>query len=174
MDTEKKFYNPTKGELSPRELVCEIANYINEEPNKRHKIVIGTDSHPPAHNENEVHFVTAIVVHRLGAGGRYFWQKNIRDKIFNLRQRIYEEVNLSLVAAQEVIEEFRKQTNLASIVSIEPLLIKNLEIHLDVGENGETREMIKEVVGMVKGNGFNNVKTKPEAYGASHVADKHT
>ena len=33
--------------------------------------------------------------------------------------------------------------------------------------------MIKEVVGIVTGNGY-VAKTKPEAYGASYVADKHT
>jgi predicted RNase H-related nuclease YkuK (DUF458 family) len=33
--------------------------------------------------------------------------------------------------------------------------------------------MIKEVVGMVTGNGF-KARTKPESYGASNVADKHT
>jgi predicted RNase H-related nuclease YkuK (DUF458 family) len=49
----------------------------------------------------------------------------------------------------------------------------NLEIHVDVGEHGATREMIKEVVGMVTGNGF-VAKTKPDAYAASYVADKHT
>ncbi|MBU3957376.1 ribonuclease H-like YkuK family protein, partial [Patescibacteria group bacterium] len=38
---------------------------------------------------------------------------------------------------------------------------------------GPTREMIKEVVGMVNGNGF-VAKTKPESYGAFVVADKHT
>ena len=49
----------------------------------------------------------------------------------------------------------------------------NLEIHVDVGEHGDTREMIKEIVGMVTGNGF-VAKTKPDAYAASYVADKHT
>ena len=49
----------------------------------------------------------------------------------------------------------------------------NLEIHVDVGEHGDTRNMIKEVVGMVTGNGF-VAKTKPDAYAASYVADKHT
>ena len=48
-----------------------------------------------------------------------------------------------------------------------------LEIHIDVGRVGETRDMIKEVVGMVTGNGF-TAKTKPDSYGASKVADKHT
>jgi len=49
----------------------------------------------------------------------------------------------------------------------------NLEIHVDVGDHGQTRDMIKEVVGMVTGNGF-VAKTKPQAYGATYVADKHT
>jgi hypothetical protein len=49
----------------------------------------------------------------------------------------------------------------------------DFEIHIDVGEAGPTREMIKEVVGLVTGNGF-TAKTKPEGYGAFVVADKHT
>jgi len=49
----------------------------------------------------------------------------------------------------------------------------DLEIHIDVGALGPTRDMIREVVGMVNGNGF-TAKTKPESWGASSVADKHT
>ena len=49
----------------------------------------------------------------------------------------------------------------------------DLEIHVDVGTVGPTREMIKEVVGMVTGSGY-TAKTKPESFGASVVADKHT
>ena len=48
----------------------------------------------------------------------------------------------------------------------------DLEIHIDVGALGPTRSMIKEVVGMVNGNGF-VAKTKPESWAASSVADKH-
>jgi predicted RNase H-related nuclease YkuK (DUF458 family) len=48
-----------------------------------------------------------------------------------------------------------------------------LEIHIDVGDVGPTREMIKEVVGMVTGNGF-TAKTKPESFGAFSLADKNT
>lgn len=53
------------------------------------------------------------------------------------------------------------------------LLDLDLEIHVDVGKVGETREIITEVVGMVRGSGF-EVKTKPESFGASKVADRHT
>jgi len=49
----------------------------------------------------------------------------------------------------------------------------DFQIHIDVGQNGPTREMIKEVVGMVRGNGF-KAKIKPESYAASSIADKHT
>ncbi|MGD0523344.1 MAG: ribonuclease H-like YkuK family protein, partial [Candidatus Microgenomates bacterium] len=43
----------------------------------------------------------------------------------------------------------------------------------DVGPLGPTREMIREVVGMVNGNGF-VAKTEPDSWGASKVADKYT
>jgi len=46
----------------------------------------------------------------------------------------------------------------------------DLEIHADVGTNGETKNIINEVVGVIRGSGF-VVKTKPESFGASSVAD---
>ena len=48
-----------------------------------------------------------------------------------------------------------------------------LEIHIDAGGNGPTKELMKELIGMVVGNGF-TAKVKPEAFGASAVADRHT
>lgn len=159
-----RFFSPTKGALTIDGVVQEITSYLDEDPKRNYKIVIGTDSQG---QNGLVDFVTAVVIHRIGSGGRYFWQKNSKDRIFNLRQRIYEEVNFSLVMAQDLINYLK------DYFSPESLLSRGLEIHVDIGENGETKEMIKEVVGMVRGNGF-NVKTKPEAYGASKVADKHT
>ena len=49
----------------------------------------------------------------------------------------------------------------------------NIQIHVDIGHNGETRDMINEVVGMVRGSGY-EVKIKPDSYGASKVADRYT
>jgi len=158
------FFSPTKGALSIEGVVGEIISYLGEDQKRNYKIVIGTDSQAQT---GLVDFVTAVVVQRIGAGGRYFWQKNTEEKIVTLRQRIYEEVNLSLLMAQNLMDHFK------NYFTEQPLLSRGLEIHVDIGENGETKEMIKEVVGIVKGNGF-DVKTKPEAYGASKVADKHT
>jgi len=164
LDSVKKFYSPTKGKMDLKRVIADIIQYLDEEPKMTYKIVIGTDSHPQS---EKVNFITAVVIQRVGRGGRYFWQKINKEKIKSLRQRIYEEVNLSLIMAQKMIQELK------NYASEESLFSRGLEIHVDIGENGETKNMIKEVVGIVRGNGF-NVKTKPEAFGASNVADRHS
>jgi len=48
-----------------------------------------------------------------------------------------------------------------------------ITVHLDVGKNGPTRDLIEAVVGMVKGFGFDAV-IKPDSFGAFVLADRHT
>ena len=48
----------------------------------------------------------------------------------------------------------------------------DFEIHVDVGEKGETKAVIQELVGMIRANNF-EVRTKPNSYAASKVADRH-
>ena len=81
-----------------------------------------------------------------------------------LRDRIYKETSISLDFAQVVVPEIRKRISPSKY---------DLEIHIDVGPVGPTREIIREVVGMVSGSGY-VAKTKPDSWGASSVADKHT
>ena len=81
-----------------------------------------------------------------------------------LRNKIYTETLKSLETAEKLVPKLRDAISPAKY---------DLEIHIDVGPLGPTREMIKEVVGMVTGNGY-VAKTKPESWGASSVADKHT
>ena len=45
-------------------------------------------------------------------------------------------------------------------------------IHADVGERGKTKEMVREVVGLIKGNGF-EPKIKPYSFAATVVADRY-
>lgn len=159
------FWSPTKGELSLVRVVEEISDFISQEPQRSYRVVIGSDSQTKRINgQAEIDFVTAIVVHRIGHGGRYFWTKERQRKKYVLREKIYTETLLSLQHAQLLVPELRKAL---------PASRYDLEIHIDVGPIGPTREMIKEVVGMVTGSGY-TAKTKPESYGASVVADKHT
>lgn len=164
------FHNTTYGELKLTEVMCVIKSFLEEEPNAEYSLVIGTDSKDCAGSANNgvklINLVTAIVVHRKGFGGRYFWQNKKLVKIHSLREKIYAETFASLSFATNFVPLLKRSLNGKS-----PNY--KLEIHVDVGEHGDTRDMIREVVGMVTGNGF-VAKTKPEAYAASNVADKHT
>jgi len=166
---EEFFQNVTKGQVSLTEIIGTIKLFLEESPNASYTLVIGTDSHEKLNGENGkkyISLVTAIVIHRKGTGGRYFWKKTEQQKIHSLREKICAETLVSLDFARNFVPELKKQLN-------GHMRHFDLEIHVDVGEHGQTRDMIKEVVGMVTGNGF-VAKTKPDAYGASYVADRHT
>ena len=159
------FISPSVGKLTVEKMVDELASFMNEDPLSSYRLVIGTDSKSQGVKKGRgLDLVTAVVIHRQGKGGRYFWQKKRKEKINSLRDKIYTETLSSLDLAELLVPQFQKRLNGERY---------ELEIHIDVGQNGPTREMIKEVVGMVNGNGY-TAKTKPESYGASVVADKHT
>ena len=158
------FNNPTKGRLSLEETISEIADFILEEPKKVYKLIIGTDSNGRGNPD----FVAAVTIHRVGKGGRYYWTKIHKENMPTIRQRIYEETMMSLNLATTMREKLESK-----LAELRPFNHEDLEIHTDIGQNGETKEMIKEIVGMVRGSGF-LVRIKPEAYGASVVADKYT
>lgn len=159
------YISPTMGELTPSQAVSEVMRFINEAPEKFYRVVIGSDSQARRVNgKSEIDFVTALIVHREGSGARYFWKKQRVKKVPVLREKIYTETLMSLSAAQELVPMLRDKISPAKY---------DFEIHIDVGPLGPTRDMIKEVTGMVQGNGF-TAKTKPDSWGASHVADKHT
>lgn len=134
---------------------------------RRYKITIGTDSETLAGGQTD--FVTAVVVHRIGNGGRYFWRRPPRGKFHTLRDRIIKEVLLSLEIAKEILQALKKEVDSPENQSA---LDWEFEIHADIGENGETKSMIKEVVAMIRANNF-EARTKPASYAASTVADRH-
>ncbi|MBF8249609.1 MAG: hypothetical protein HW400_210 [Candidatus Levybacteria bacterium] len=168
-DTSNELLNSlTHGVINIKESISLIKAFLEEKPSAEYSLVIGTDSHEKEKNGDSrtINLVTAVLVHRRGFGGKYFWRRKNLANIHSLREKIYAETLESLNFALFFVPLLRRELNGNS-----PLY--NLEIHIDVGEHGDTRDMIKEVVGMVTGNGF-VAKTKPHAYGASYVADKHT
>ncbi|MBI3396982.1 ribonuclease H-like YkuK family protein [Candidatus Woesebacteria bacterium] len=159
------FTSPTKGIVDVSEMVAEISAFVKAEPDSFYRLVIGSDSQTRKINgKSEIDFVTAVVVHRRGKGAKYFWRKEKRIEVPILRNKIYTETLMSLDTAREIVPLLREAVTPAKY---------DLEIHIDVGSLGPTRDMIKEVVGMVNGNGY-VAKTKPDSWGASTVADKHT
>ncbi len=183
-----QFRNPTKGIMTLKEVVKELVNYRKEDADSKYKIVIGTDSQK---REKGVDFVSVVAVHRIGKGGRYFWLRNYDKKVLELRDRMYKEATFSLALAQALLEQELKNNHISitagqsieeAIENLEKNSVKmsdkklifsnELEIHVDIGNNGPTKAMIKEITGMIRGSGF-YVKIKPEAFAAANVADKH-
>ncbi len=153
------FISPSKGRMGFEDMMHDIIIYIKGIPTSSYKIIIGSDSQV----KSETSFITAVIVHRLGKGARYYYHKKTQRKIKSLRQKIFYETALSLEVGGMVHKFFADE-------GFDHL---NVEIHIDVGTQGETKDLIREVVGMVTGSGF-SARIKPEAYGASSVADKHT
>lgn len=159
------FYSPRLGRMSLDEMVSQINEFVSENPNEIYSIVIGTDSRANMSTEKtKCQFVTAVIIHRKGHGARFFWSKRSYKIVPTLRSKIYQETMISLDFAREFIPLMQNRLNGAKY---------DFEIHIDVGNVGPTREMIKEVVGMVIGYGF-KARTKPDSWGASNVADRYT
>ena len=153
------FRNSIGIERDLESVVAEILAFMEEVPDATYSVTIGTDSE--LCKKTSADFVTAIVIHRVGNGGRYFWRRVELKDFYTIRDRILREVLISLDAAKEVVSILEKLETPGF----------SLEIHVDVGENGETSDMIQELVGMVRAHDF-EAKTKPHSYAASSVADR--
>jgi predicted RNase H-related nuclease YkuK (DUF458 family) len=160
-----KFYNPTKGNLTFAKVIEEIISYISEKPEKFYDVIVGCDSS----SDQEPNFPVAIVVLRTGQGGRFFLKRihYQNKKFYNLKQRILEEVLLSCQLALNLREVLKEK------IGDKKYNYQFRYIHADIGENGATKDMIKEVIGLIKGNGF-EPKIKPESFVASTVADRYS
>ncbi|MBZ9578408.1 hypothetical protein KJA14_01005 [Patescibacteria group bacterium] len=164
------FYNPSRGNLKIEEVMEEMLSYIKEKPEKFYDIIVGCDSS----SGEKFNFPVAVVILRVGEGGRFFLKKinypsSIRKKFSNWKMRVLEEVLLSCQLALFLRENFEKKMENEPDVFNYQLRY----IHADIGEHGQTRDMIKEVTGLIRGNGF-EPKIKPESYVASTVADRYS
>jgi uncharacterized protein len=121
------------------------------------RIHIGTDAQKI---DKKVEFVTCVVVLEPRHGGRVFYSRTKKDKtdVKTLRQKLFTEAWMSLETAMELEAALPGQCHIT--------------VHLDVNpdERWASNRHIKEVVGMVMGQGY-EVLVKPDAWCASHTAD---
>ncbi|MBI2327054.1 ribonuclease H-like YkuK family protein [Candidatus Curtissbacteria bacterium] len=198
----ESFNSPTYGHLDWEDALCQMVKFVGSDVMGSYEVIIGTDSEA---QNGTVDFVSAVIVHKKGKGGIYFWGRQKVENLHSLRQRIWQEALISLSVAEKLVSDFaniglfdgsthsintqvfdsevpqtrggRTEWNRSTTsLTINPEQRRradlNLEIHVDIGPNGPTREMISEIVGMIRANGF-KVATKPASWGASHVADRH-
>lgn len=164
------FYNPTRGNIGFNGVIDEVLDYVGQMPKEFYEIVVGCDSP----SDIKPFFPVVLVVLRKGMGGRFFITKikypdSENKKFIRFQQRILQEVYLSCEFALKFREALKEKTEKMP----EAPNYQFEYIHADVGENGKTKDMIKEVVGLIISNGF-TPRIKPESFAASSVADRFT
>jgi len=155
------YHSPSYGKVDLEKLKKIISSYMAQDKKAKYEIIVGSDSQKV--KKDTYDFVSALVIHRVGSGGIYFWKRQIQTRKICLKERIYQEATMSLATSE----------NFVSFFKLNGIAKYNIQIHVDIGHNGETRDLITEVVGMIRGSGY-EVKIKPYSYGASKVADRYT
>ena len=125
-----------------------------------HKIIIGTDS---VKVEDYWVFTKAIAI--------FSDDKDLDRKYFYLRQIINEDFrDLSKRLLKETTDSIELAINVR-----ERLSNANIEIHADVSKNeiNKSNKYHSSITGYISGCGF-DVKTKPDSFVASSIADNHT
>jgi uncharacterized protein len=155
------YQSPTYGKVSLERLKKIVSDFMAKDKRARYDIIVGSDSQKV--RDNTYDFVTALIIHHVGFGGIYFWNRKLQDRKISLKERIYQEATMSLETAENFVQFFK----------LNGISRYDVQIHVDIGHKGPTRELITEVVGMVRGSGY-DVKIKPDSFGASKVADRYT
>lgn len=142
-------------------VVDDVLKQIRQKPAGGMKVMVGTDSQAKV-SRGSVTFVTALIVHHVGKGARYYIHRESQQHMYSLRQRMFTEASYSLHLGSLLSE--RLQDEAANLP---------LEVHLDVGERGATRQLIREIVAWITASGY-EARVKPDSFGASKVADRYT
>lgn len=147
----------------------EILEFVRADRDSSYRISVGTDSQVGSRTV----FVSCILVHRVGKGAIGFLHKaEMQRAIRNLREKIYLETCASLQLAYMFDEDKIERIHNA-VGSPDKSRGVTFEFHIDVGTKGQTKTLINEMVGMVKGLNF-IPRIKPDSYCASCFADKYT
>ena len=162
---DKVFKRGNGTSVSYDEMTTIIAGHIAAQPFADYEITVGTDSQ--SHSKTKL--VEVIAVHRVGAGGIFFYRTEYVDKIRVLKEKIIEETARSIDNATGLLDEIA--VNLIDYdIDIDELNI-HFQIHCDIGHYGKTSALIAEITKWVESMGY-EVAIKPDSYTASGIANK--
>jgi len=164
-----KFFNSVQKNMSFADVVASIRYFIKMNPDCKYRLAVGTDSQTKG---KFTCFATGIYIHREGSGAWGCISKRIQNRRYiSLREKISKETQLTY--------EFVNMLNTELMSSLYDFVARyenfdcRLEAHIDVGTKGETRRLIREMVGYFEGMGI-DTKIKPEAFVASSYANRHS
>lgn len=149
------------------QVIKKIADYIEKDTSNRYEFTVGTDSQ----NFDRTKIVEVIAVHRVGKGGIFFYNVEFIQRIQNLRQKITEETQRSLSIADGLLEKLELEL-IEREIDIDELDIQ-FQIHCDIGHEGKTKTLIREITNWVTSLGYVCL-IKPDSYAASGIANKYS
>lgn len=168
-DENTIFRSASKDNLTFQQVYEEILKFVQADTDSSYRISVGTDSQVGSYSV----FVSCILVHRVGKGAiGFFHRSEMQRAVKNLREKIYLETSASLQLAY-MFDEAKIQHICRLVGSDGKYKGVTFEFHIDIGTKGQTKSLINEMVGMVKGLDF-IPRIKPDSYCASSFADKYT
>lgn len=144
------------------EMFQQFQAFVRRKPEYDYKMIIGTDSKV---FETRIKYVTAITLQRIGNGAIIYYHSRV-NQLVELSNRIMNEVNYTIEMANQVIIPKCLQKS----------FLFPIEIHIDIGTRGKSGQFKNMALGYAKGCGFDEriIKIKPDAFGATNVADRYT
>ncbi|CAM3964433.1 ribonuclease H-like YkuK family protein [Alicyclobacillus pomorum] len=155
------FHSPSRGNMTLEEVAEDLLLQVNQFPKDEFRLMVGSDSQPKQGSKS-VTFVTAVIIHHVGKGARYYIHREKQDHIYSLRQRMFTEASYSLQAGGMLSEYLNERG-----------AHWGWEVHLDIGQKGATKQLVREIVSWITQSGY-EARIKPDSYGASKVADRYT
>jgi predicted RNase H-related nuclease YkuK (DUF458 family) len=155
------FYSPTRGVMTLEEVAEDLLQQVQSYPKDEFRLMVGSDSQPKPGSKT-VTFVTAVIIHHLGKGARYYIHRETQQHITSLRQRMFTEASYSLQAGGLLSEYLNRRG-----------AYWGWEVHLDIGQKGATKQLVREIVSWITQSGY-EARIKPDSFGASKVADRYT
>jgi predicted RNase H-related nuclease YkuK (DUF458 family) len=138
-----------------------LADYVRDFLNNNigeYEIIVGTDS--KERKAPKASYITVVCIRNKGKGVHVIFQSNTRNDAYNMKMRLWWEVEYSREVYDYLIKEVANCRNLISI-------------HVDVNSNPsfESNSIYQNVIGYLKAAGI-EFAAKPNAPAASFAADK--
>jgi len=167
------FQNLQEKNMSFEDVFNHIADFMKANPRGNYRLIVGTDSQ--VHKDCTV-FISGIVILRESKG---VWACIRKVIVPRKMLHLHERISLELSFTEEIVSMFTEEKKKQLINIIIPFVYEGstftMEGHIDIGagKRNKTREFVNEMVARMESIGV-EPKIKPDAFVASHYANRYT